>query len=76
MATRIQLERKLKDLDAEVPELQRKFGAPDDFLSEFATKAETIAEAATTEDAFWALEQIETILAKHGYHDDFEGDIR
>lgn len=76
MATRDQLEQQLKKLDAEVPELRRRFFATDEFLSEFATKAESIAEAADRQDAFWALEQLETILEKHGYRDHFEGDIR
>lgn len=72
MASRDQLEGHLIQLDAEVPEMRRRFPGSGSFLDEFATRAGCITEAVRGEDAAWAFARIDEILEKHGFCDGAE----
>lgn len=72
MASRDQLLKQLTRLDADVPAMRQRLRTPAALIGTFATKAESITEAVTEEDAEWVFEQLDAILDKHGYPDRFE----
>jgi hypothetical protein len=67
MASRAELERRLKKLEADMPELRRRFPKTGEFLEEFAGHADHITDNASAADVGWAFDQVDYLLAKHGF---------
>jgi len=67
MASRIELQRQLVKLEADVPEMARLYPESADFISEFAGHADVITDAAGPADYDWALGGIDRILTGAGH---------
>lgn len=67
MASRAELERRLTKLDADIPEIKRRYPVPADFIAEFAGHADHITDDATGPDANWAFDRVDALLEKHGF---------
>lgn len=70
--TRVQLARELAQLDAEVPEMKRRFFEPDSFIGQFAVRAEMICAAAGRDDTDWVLDQLSAILSRRSMVDEYD----
>lgn len=65
MATRLQIEKMLRDLDTEVPAMQRRLTDPGEFMEQFLVRAHIIRGEVSRDDETWALGQLDGILLKY-----------
>jgi hypothetical protein len=66
MATRDDLLQMLRDLEEQIPELQREYPDAADFWPEFSPRADGIRWAAGVEHDEWVWECIDSMLRFHG----------
>ena len=75
--TRDELQRRLDELEALMPELVRRYPEREDLMQKFCGYADRITEETTAETDAWANAALDDMLTRYGYpplHDELPAD--